>query len=352
MKKKIMGRLAVLCAVCLTFLMTQTAVFADPAEGADGGQGGQCITSAIPLDFGLSGDYSNGSDGYSYTSSASWNTGHAGDDGSTGSAYIGSASCSAGHGTGGSAATCNCTGITSNTVPPATKTPGTSAHKDSEYNGYGFYINGEHGRELHFTHEYETGFGVGGDGGSAGEYLAVFVRSFKSNTLQMKPGKAGSAGTWKSGANGETGGETTVADGALAAAGGMGGQGSITLPTETLPPLGLDADEIQTWLDGLERNYSKTFMTENYIGQRAAYSDAANMAGMNDIPKSENGIDLNLFGKGGNGSTSVNGCWIGNHIRKFEGHELLSTFRNYLCSANGTTTPAEDGKPGAVVIVW
>ena len=36
MKKKILGRLAVLCAVCMTFLMTQTAVFADPAEGADG----------------------------------------------------------------------------------------------------------------------------------------------------------------------------------------------------------------------------------------------------------------------------------------------------------------------------
>ena len=36
MKKKIMGRLAVLCAVCMAFLMTQTAVFADPAEGADG----------------------------------------------------------------------------------------------------------------------------------------------------------------------------------------------------------------------------------------------------------------------------------------------------------------------------
>lgn len=324
----------------------------DPAEGAEGGQGGQCITSAIPLDFDLNGDYSNGSDGYSYTSSSYWNTGHAGDNGYTGSAYIGSASCSADHGTGGSAATCNCAGITSNVIPPTTKTPGTSAHRDSGYNGSGFYINGERGRELQFTHEYETGFGVGGDGGSAGEYLAVFVRSFKSNTLQMKPGKAGSAGTWKSGANGETGGETTVADGALAAAGGMGGQGSITLPTETLPPLGLDADEIQTWLDELEGNYSKSFMTDNYIGQRAAYSDAANMAGMNDIPKSENGIDLNLFGKGGNGSTSVNGCWIGNHIRKFEGHELLSTFRNYLCSANGTTTPAEDGKPGAVVIVW
>lgn len=36
MKKKILGRLAVLCAVCMAFLMTQTAVFADPAEGADG----------------------------------------------------------------------------------------------------------------------------------------------------------------------------------------------------------------------------------------------------------------------------------------------------------------------------
>lgn len=324
----------------------------DPAEGAEGGQGGQCITSAIPLDFDLSGDYNNGSDGSSYTSSSDWNTGHAGDNGSTGSAYIGSVSCSADYGTGGSAATCNCAGITSNTVPPATKTPGTSARKDSGYNGYGFYINGKRDSQLHFTHEYETGFGVGGDGGYAGEYLAVFVRSFKSNTLQMKPGKAGSAGTWRSGANGETGGETTVADGALAAAGGMGGQGSITLPTETLPPLGLDADEIQTWLDGLDGNYSKSFMTDNYIGQRAAYSDAANMAGMNDVPKSENGIDLNIFGKGGNGSTSVNGCWIGNHIRKFEGHELLSTFRNALCSANGTTTPAEDGKPGAIVIVW
>lgn len=324
----------------------------DPVEGAEGGQGGQCITSAIPLDFDLSGDYNSGSNGYSYTSSSYWNTGHAGDNGYTGSAYIGSASCSAGRGTGGSAATCNCAGITSNVIPPTTKTPGTSAHRDSGYNGSGFYINGERGRELQFTHDYETGFGVGGDGGYAGEYLAVFVRSFKSNTLQMKPGKAGSAGTWRSGANGETGGETTVADGALAAAGGMGGQGSITLPTETLPPLGLDANEIQTWLNGLEGNYSKSFMTDNYIGQRAAYADAANMAGMNDIPKSENGIDLNIFGKGGNGSTSVNGCWIGNHIRKFEGHELLSTFRNYVCSANGTTTPAEDGKPGAVVIVW
>lgn len=319
-------------------------------DGANGGSGGQCITSTVPLDFNLSGNYHNGSNGYSYSSSEYWNTGNFGNDGSDGTAYIGSASCTAYGGEGGSPATCHCTGTeTGNT---ATKANGNSRHKDSGYNGSGYYINGVRGETLHFTHEYETGFGVGGDGGYAGEYLAVFVRSFKSNTLQMKPGKAGSAGSYRSGANGETGGETTVADGALAAAGGMGGQGSITLPTETLPPLGLDADEIQTWLDGLDGNYSKSFMTDNYIGQRAAYSDAANMAGMNDVPKSENGIDLNIFGKGGNGSTSVNGCWIGNHIRKFEGHELLSTFRNALCSASGTTTAAEDGKPGAVVIVW
>lgn len=324
-------------------------------SGGSGGSKRYCSTASVAVDFGLSETHSNGSNGSSYSSIYYANGNYDGGDGSSGSASISKdgvvvASCTAYGGKGGTHATQD--GPWENGF-----NYGATAGTDGDD---GYCIGGTcstsgssgwHGTSYSWSHDYQTKYMTAGEGGGAGEYLAIFVRSFKTNKIDLKPGKGGAAPLLGSGDDGSDGEETSVSNRALVVPGGLGGRGKQPLPSESLPPN--NPTEAAGYTSG---RGSHTGISPKYYGSFSTYERAANMTNMNDIPPTEgDGIDLNTFGRGGNGGTSQDNCWIGKHIRKFAGVTLNSTFPagNVTCSDNDyINLAATPGAPGSIVIVW
>ena len=208
---------------------------------------------------------------------------------------------------------------------------------------------GFHSPNYTWSHEYDTKYLTAGEGGTAGEYLAIFVRSFKNSTIELKPGRGGTAPELGSGNDGNPGEPTTIANGDLTVLGGLGGRGAQPLLVEILPPAADYPSETSDYTT------TKVGISDNYIGLKSSYEKAANMTNMNEIPIVDaDGIDLNTFGRGGNGGRSQDNCWIGPHIRKFKDNTLSSSYLGPLpCSDNDyTNLAAEPGAPGSIVIIW
>ena len=327
--------------------------------GGSGGASATCKTAEVPVDLGLSQSTSNstGSNGssYYYWSGGSGGYGEDGENASAGINKNGSlvTSCTAYGGEGGGPATSSpdtsecaiCTKITDGIDGDDGYCSGTCTSCTA----------GAHSPSYTWTHDYDTKYVTAGEGGTAGEYIAIFVRSFKneqadgtSRPIDLKPGRGGAAPQLGSGNDGNPGEATSINNGQISVPGGLGGKGNIPLPVETLPPApGYKSEAPST-------SNTHTGISPNYMGSVSNYERAANVTNMNDVPASEEGIDLNTFGRGGNGGTSEDRCWIGEHIRTFKGTTLSSTFSGPLgCSdSNYTNFAATAGAPGSIVIIW
>lgn len=323
--------------------------------GGDGGDGPYCSTASVAVDFGLSETHSYGSSGSSYGSTYYANENRDGGDGSSGSASISQngtvvASCTAYGGTGGTHATQDGPWENGFNYGATAGTDGDDGYcSGGSCSSSG--TSGYHGPSYSWSHEYQTKYLTAGEGGGAGEYIAMFVRSFRTNKIDLKPGKGGAAPALGSGDNGNDGEETSISNRSIVVPGGLGGKGNQPLPIESLPP--------NTPTEASGYNSGKgthTGISPNYYGSFSSYERAANMTNMNDVPPAEGeGIDLNTFGRGGNGGQSQDNCWIGKHIRKFAGTTLNSTFpaSKVTCSDNDyVNIAATAGAPGSIVIVW
>ena len=322
--------------------------------GGSGGASATCSTAVLPVDLGITQDSLLPATGAS-GSSASNGSGLAGGDGDGASAalYINGSiatSCSVTGGKGGgpassapSPACATCT-----TVTPGT--PGT----DGTSTSYATCSAGINTPSYTYSHEYETKYMTAGEGGTAGEYLAIFVRSFKSSSVKLEPGRGGLPPALNSGNNGNPGERTSINDDQISVPGGLGGKGKVPLPVEELPAE-IPADGSPQKLSAAPTQSNvKTGQSPNVYGAKSSYNRAANIANMDDVPTGSGEIDLNTFGRGGDGGTSEDRCWAGKHIRKFNGVELSSTFKGPIsCSdADVSNMAATAGKPGAIVIIW
>ena len=323
-------------------------------SGGSGGSSATCNTGSVPVGLGLKHEATNdsGSNGRDYSSSIYINDGLSGGDGGDATAKISQngsivASCTAYGGTGGSPATRTPCSDYSFCYDATAGTDGTdgscSGTCDSSCSA------GEHSPSYSWSHEYDTKYMTAGEGGTAGEYLAIFVRSFQSNTVDLKPGRGGAAPALGSGDDGNPGEETSMSNGALSVPGGLGGKGKQPLPVKILPPAPGYPSEAE------DSANTHTGISPNHIGSISTYERAANVTNMNDVPPtSGEGIDLNTFGRGGNGGTSQDNCWISTHIRKFAGNTLSSSYPGPIsCSDTSyTNVAATAGAPGSIVIIW
>lgn len=306
--------------------------------GGYGGSGGTCMVSAS-LDFGVTGSSSDGTSGTTYSANSYENSGNDGAAGTDGEACLNGSCCTAGGGAGGKHATCKteCPGGLNGGTAGAAGSDGSGNYSSTHESGIFLGNNSitTSSGKLYWKHQYKKNFVNGGEGGYAGDYKTLFVRSFNSNTLTMRPGRAGAAGT--SGGNGSNG-EDSILGGVLVAKGGMGGEGHLSTGYKSLP-----ADVTGTY----------TYDVPDYIGRQSAFNDAANLSGMQDV-QSNQMVDLSLFGKGGNGGRGTNFCWAGPHIYTFEGRELKASFHEseIECTPGHSAGTPQNGKPGAIVIVW
>lgn len=361
---------------CLEY-SDECAYIPEKVSGSQGGRGINCVTAEVPAQLGLTYSGSStifpgvrGSDrnctgaGYkSLYTEAEYNSqpgncyAENGTD-TTGAATvtIGSNSCSVNtpqNATQGKGARKLSTGANVPTAGSATNVKNATQEGNAGGNsvgenhvGYilkGLYSSGENAKyKYKFT--WSTNYLQYGDGGEAGEYKAMIIRSFGRDPIAITLGQGGSAGAVGSGASGSNGTATIVGD-YLTANGGQGGAGGLVTAPERLP----------AWHSG----FSGTRGESGNAGQAAQVTNFKSNI-LNLVLPIDNtvlGRWLAASGRGGDGGGSENYCWAGVWGKWFEGAWLDSSiFEEDIACRNGTfwanTPAATSGMPGAVLIRW
>ncbi len=200
-----------------------------------------------------------------------------------------------------------------------------------------------------------------GNAGEPGEYRSMVIRSFKDRDLIVVPGLGGNIGGCTGGDGGDTliysvpkGSEVadtenilTDIDGAelmLNVAGGAGGAGCITTPSETLP-----------------YHFSAPWPKNGAsggAGKSPDFSLKSNIMGL-VLPLDDTvlGKWLSYAGTSGNGGGSQNNCWVSSWERYFEGKKVQGTVGYWTeaevpCLNDFYDIPPTGGIPGAVLIKW
>ena len=267
---------------------------------------------------------------------------------------------------------------------------------------------------LKIIHKYTQGFLFYGERGGAGEYRAVFARTFGSSNLKMEPGRGGIAqGTITPGdatpaGNGE---KSRLGSGCIddnidnckvvySTNGGVGGRSHITSSYQTGL---LTSEEIYEYTQNPakapETKYSENYEKGTYLGEDSGFqsiSSLTDLTGLIDDPEA-----IQNLGRGGNGGYVKHNCWLmpqyfvyftkgttyadnitdsnnyavvpnidagtgydpdGETLDEWEGYTNFSEaiIGNIdACKANGKSyqeqfeeTPGENGYPGAIVIMW
>lgn len=162
----------------------------------------------------------------------------------------------------------------------------------------------EYGKYTYY-YTWNTNYLQYGNGGKAGEYRTMIIRSFKDRSMKITIGQGGAAGN----CNGQAGGDTVVGD-ILVAKGGAGGSGCIPTATEQLPTWFEDG----TFVNGVGGTAGEDPKIDNF---------KANV--MNLVLPVDNtvlGQWLAASGRGGDGGGSTNRCWASEWRRWFEGEQL------------------------------
>lgn len=176
---------------------------------------------------------------------------------------------------------------------------------------------------LKILHRYLRGFLYYGERGGAGEYRAVFARTFGTSKLVMEPGKGGKALANITPGNSdiaESGEKSRLGTGCTGEGlencklvystnGGLGGRSHLKSNASTVL---LTSEEIMEYVNNPDKapepKYSDNYENNSYLGEESDFqkiSFLTDLTGLIDDPES-----IQNLGRGGNGGYVKHNCWL------------------------------------------